>query len=619
MGHPDGERMPIPGASAMKPESIRPWKWETEHGTARVVTSQKHVRRVRELIERRGESGILIDTETTGLQRDRKLRLIQIGWGRTCWIIDPYSAPARMLAKDIRDAVWIAHNVPFDLISFGNWHYGENSQAIYAWMLDKALAGRAIDTMIAEQIAQSQRSYSRLAVLAAEEGVPNQYEDAWHDSAEQLGYTAENKYRAVSANNEAWLKYCAHDIFQLRAVHRRVRPGLGERLVRDETICHVLYEIIRHRGMDLHFGMANELYRELENKRSQIREKLVPLGIHSESSPAQVRNTLSRLGVTLTAVTAAGRPSVARGVLETVERPKKAKKVVAQILRARSLTKDMGTVQNLAAHSDGTRVYPDLRVIGARTGRSSCSTPNLQQLNKHSGDHRVRGLLMADWGHVLGSVDYDGIELRTAAELAGDKRLRKRLMGGADIHGELAEQIYGPNYTPRERNAAKSGIFALLYGAGDSTVHAHSGMETVEEAQALRAAWRELYPAVAKASDSWTAEAESTGQTILPNGWAPAVGVNGRGDIAAYRAVNYQVQGMAAFIFRQGAIQLARAGLWDYVRMVVHDEFACSIPAEKAADTLELIRATAEVRRGKMAYTTSGELYGRHWGIKEDA
>ena len=601
----------------MKPELVKPWKWETRHGTARVVSTAKHIRRAEQLLVERKDSGILIDTETTGLERDRKLRLIQLGWGRICWIVDPYSVAGKRLAKPIQDAVWIAHNAPFDLVSFGNWRHGErNAAATHTWMLDKALAGRVHDTMIAEQVSQCHPYYSSLSKLAAEEGVANTYEDAWNDNAEKLGYTSDNKYRAVSSNNKAWLRYCAHDIFQLRAVYRRVKPELDEQLVKDETLCHVMYAILGHRGMCVHFGMASELYNELADKRLQIREKLAPLGIHSENIHAQIRNTLLRLGVKLTETTPTGQYSVRKGILEAIDYPKKARKVVGQILKARSLTKDMGTVQNLAGHSDGTRVYPDIKVIGARTGRSSCAAPNLQQLNKHSGDPRVRGLLMADWGHVLGSVDYDGIELRTIAELSADKSLRKKLLGGADIHGELAEQIYGPGYSPKERNAAKTGIFAMLYGAGDNAIHAQAGMETVEEAQALRAAWRESYPQAAKASDRWTEEADLTGQTVLPNGWSPAMGTDSQGRVAAYRAVNYNVQGMAAFIFRQGAIQLARAGLWDYVRMVVHDEFACSLPEDRAEETLAVIQTTAEVRRGKMTYTTKGELYGRHWGLE---
>lgn len=74
---------------------------------------------------------------------------------------------------------------------------------------------------------------------------------------------------------------------------------------------------------------------------------------------------------------------------------------------------------------------------------------------------------------------------------------------------------------------------------------------------------------------------------------------------------------MAAFIFWEAANQLARGGLWSYVQMVVHDEFVVSLPKRNAPHLLELIRETAEVKRGKMVYTTKGELYGRHWGTEE--
>ena len=52
--------------------------------------------------------------------------------------------------------------------------------------------------------------------------------------------------------------------------------------------------------------------------------------------------------------------------------------------------------------------------------------------------------------------------------------------------------------------------------------------------------------------------------------------------------------------------------------MVVHDEFAVSLPKDQAQELLGAIMHAATVTTKRMIYTTGGELYGSHWGIKDD-
>ena len=83
------------------------------------------------------------------------------------------------------------------------------------------------------------------------------------------------------------------------------------------------------------------------------------------------------------------------------------------------------------------------------------------------------------------------------------------------------------------------------------------------------------------------------------------------GNLAAYRAINYHIQGMAAYIFKIGAIQIAQAGLWGLVRMVVHDEFVLSLPFKALLN--DVIQA-GKIERKRITYTLSGEIYGEYWG-----
>ena len=607
----------------MKRETIKPWVWKTDYGTATVVTKPKHVAAVRELYK---SGRIFLDTETTGLERNRVLRLVQVGWGKRVWLIDPIAMPELVheLMEPNLGLTFVCHNAPFDLLSLGLWHFGTRDDAfggydakpIYKWMIDKALKGEVVDTMVAEQVRTSTPRFQGLAKLAALEGVPNSYEDAWNDNADELGYDHDTKYRAVSVNNKYWLRYSAHDVFQLRAVYKRNQEILDHPTCQLETKIAVLYGVLSHRGMYVDAQRLVKVWKEMSKDLDSKVKYLASQGIHKPKSTVQCANALKKAGAKLTEKTDTGRIKLDKYVLEALKDHKSDRVafLAGRILQARSVQTDRSSLETISRESDGDRVYPNLSPIGALTSRSSCSTPNLQQLNKHEGDKRVRGVMMADYGHVMASVDFDGMELRTIADLTNDKRLIERLMGGADIHGEVTLQIYGKKFSPEERNKCKIGIFAMLYGATDSSVAKQAGC-TIVEAEGLREAWRDLYPRCAKVTDRWIREARDTASTTLPSGWSPTIARNRKtGEVLAYRAVNYQIQGYAGFIFKQAGVQLAEAGLWRHVRMVVHDEFVLSLREGKAEGLIERVKAATVVKRKRMTYTTSGEIYGRHWG-----
>ena len=587
-------------------ELLSKWKWKQEFGTARTVVSDKEEYSVRELME----SGImLLDTETTGVDHKRSLRLVQVGWKNKAWLLDPVTNNA--LIRDIMDsqAIFICHNIAFDLVTLSCWRYADK----YAWALDKVLKNQAYCTMVAEQIITSNARQKSMSALAGEEGVPNIYEDEFNDRADKLGISHDEKYAKFELNDPYYLRYSVHDIFQLWAVYKRLREHFSNDLVIKETQCSVLFEILKHRGMAIDLKKADELDKELGLELAKYKRWLVKKDIVKINSGDQVASALMNSGAKLKTLTPTGKTKVDKGVLESIKKPAAANVIAVRVLKARSLAKDQASINNLKGNAVKDRVYPTLWRIGAVTGRSSCSTPNLQQLNKHAGDKRVRGLLMADEGHRLGSVDYDGLELRVIADLSKDKGLISHLRDGADIHGELARQVFGKKYTDKQRNQAKTGIFAMLFGAKDKSIAIQVKFD-VEEASALREAWQSQYPKVAKYSIQIAREANQTGHTVLPNGWQPSVGFDKRGNIAGYKAVNYQIQGMAAFLVRAAAVQLARTNLFGYIRMLVHDEFVSSMPIDDAESIIEEIAVNARVETKRMVYTTSKELYQQHWG-----
>ena len=101
-------------------------------------------------------------------------------------------------------------------------------------------------------------------------------------------------------------------------------------------------------------------------------------------------------------------------------------------------------------------------MTNVRTGRTSCSDPNLQQVPRNK---ELRTLFTAPNGRVLIEADYSQLELRIAADYACEKHMIKIYRNGGDIHTETAMTLNGgkePSY--EDRTKAKPVNFGFLYG-----------------------------------------------------------------------------------------------------------------------------------------------------------
>ena len=92
---------------------------------------------------------------------------------------------------------------------------------------------------------------------------------------------------------------------------------------------------------------------------------------------------------------------------------------------------------------DNKRIYPKYRPL-VRTGRTSCSNPNLQQLPR---DARFREMIIAPPGYWLLQIDYSVLELRTLAQIClrryGKSVLADLFCQGIDPHKHTARLLLG--------------------------------------------------------------------------------------------------------------------------------------------------------------------------------
>ncbi|MGH3965949.1 MAG: DNA polymerase [Pseudonocardiaceae bacterium] len=233
--------------------------------------------------------------------------------------------------------------------------------------------------------------------------------------------------------------------------------------------------------------------------------------------------------------------------------------------------------------SSAGRIHPDVKLLGATTGRMSIGTPPLQQFPEPA-----RGIVLADNGDGLTSIDWSQIEPVIAANLAGEHEVVARYEDPAvkaDLYLPVAEKA------GIERKQAKTVLLGLLYGLGVVKLADQLGC-SVDDAQDLSLSVFKVMPRVA----NWTRQLRREGERhmkvitlsgrILP---VPMGTYHGRTSVQTHKAINFTVQGSAYDLLADCLIAIENAGLGDTVYLAMHDELIVS--TEAANDVRKLMEA----------------------------
>ena len=174
-------------------------------------------------------------------------------------------------------------------------------------------------------------------------------------------------------------------------------------------------------------------------------------------------------GVGLKAIekTAKGVPSVSSDVLVNyVGNP-----VVDDLLEYRRLTKLETFIKSWEEIQVNDRIYPSFNIT-ARTGRTTCSSPNIQQIPQ---DKNVRNLIEARPGWKIKEQDYSQIELRVASMFSGDANMQHAYQSGSDLHSKTTELLFGDtsSLSPQEQKRKRTQSKACF--SGDTEILTEKG------------------------------------------------------------------------------------------------------------------------------------------------
>lgn len=311
------------------------------------------------------------------------------------------------------------------------------------------------------------------------------------------------------------------------------------------------------------------------------------------------------VGLKVIEKTAKGAPSVSSDVLVNyVGNP-----VVDDLLEYRRLTKLETFIKSWEKIQVDDRIYPSFNIT-ARTGRTTCSNPNLQQIPQ---DKNVRNLIEARPGWKIIEQDFSQIELRVASMFSGDANMQHAYQSGSDLHSKTTELLFGdtshlsPQEQKRKRTEAKSMNFGFLYGMSAKTFVDYAkgyGLNiTEEQSESFRNNFFEAYPRLLPWHEECKDYARKNGHTWSPIGrkrFLPDINSSNWSDrgSAERQSINSGVQGFASDMCISALSDIVFSDIIDHERCKVlgsvHDAILFEVKDDYVDEVVPMIKEMME-------------------------
>lgn len=294
----------------------------------------------------------------------------------------------------------------------------------------------------------------------------------------------------------------------------------------------------------------------------------------------------------------------------------------------------LSTYMDMKYVKSDVRIHPRFTNV-LRTGRTSCSSPNAQNLPSRDKEFPLRNMYLADEGMLLCATDYSFIELVCLAEsciqrfgfsIMGDiinagvdphrwfAGVRSRLITGDTSFTKSPQEVLAVNaflkeqVTSKQRQDAKAANFGLPGGMGSKLFYCNcreQGIDiTIEDAEEMHFLWLNTFTEMKyhkqptevhdtervrnayRFVDPETDEYEDMEEPTDKNGRKQlyrAVLINGmiRNNCSFSAALNVQFQGLAAYGIKRAMWHLAMYGYLPRLRNMVHDEIVYVLRPEE--------------------------------------
>jgi DNA polymerase I-like protein with 3'-5' exonuclease and polymerase domains len=587
---------------------------------------------------------LAIDTETTGLDWTEDLvGSINLAARRTAVVAikDALAPVARWLGDEVKaERELVFHEAKFDLHqlreTFGlHVPYPVHDTKIESFLVDNLGAGRFDKRFI-------KKGTHSLKPLTAMNINP----DALEPQTKLLAAIKARGGNGIAdwsmlidtEDEHLFTDYAGYDPWDTLELHRFFHPQIvnwqnpeGDywsltRCYEMERWLVLAFRDMEERGIMVERRFLENWRDELEVKVRKAKKRLVKLAgrdINWNSHPQLCELLYTKRGLGLVPPhwtkpkrgkegTHVSKPSTDEVALLTLGHP-----VGEALINYREATKQHGTyaLGLLDAIARDGAIHATFKGTGARTGRTSCEDPNLQQQTRESG---VRKAYHARNGLVLRFADLSQVEMRFGAHFANEKTLIRGFINDPDFdtHRATAIVMYGlagREPSERQRKFGKILNFTTLFGGGVKKVAEQlqerlklpDVMQALREqryrpepgespylalARVLKERYANAMPNMIKATREWAEIAEARGYVMTAYGHHRFLD-----DDRWYSAFNTTVQGTAGGHAKQALVKVYREKqLKDRALaclLLIHDEIVYESDGDPRTDrdVLELM------------------------------
>jgi len=416
---------------------------------------------------------------------------------------------------------------------------------------------------------------------ADKEGKP--YERTRPSQAKLNSYAIKHMKELQEANLEAVAKYAIADaqateelMKTFASVGQKNKNVLFKKIDKVVKLCLKL----RLRGIRIDINKAREVRQELDMNVTSLKDNLKEIAgedvnIWSNDEVGKVLQGRIK-GLKFTAT---GKVQIKGDWLDKQE--DKFCKILSEVRTIDKINRDfidkMIELQEYTTGKDAEfgRIHPEFNIFGTKTGRFSCTSPNVQQIpsrDEYLGP-LCRSIFVPEEGKQMYSLDYSNQEGRLQIHYAF-----KTYCKGSDII--VSEFLQNPKLDLHARVAKMAGItrnhakiinLGLSYGMGLSSLSKQLKC-TYDQASALKEKYLEAAPYLRSLSNKCMKSIRSHGYIRTIGGrhvHRDKIGPDGKD--FDYRALNKLIQGSAADQLVDAMIACDAAGI-DIV-MPIHDQF----------------------------------------------
>jgi len=375
---------------------------------------------------------------------------------------------------------------------------------------------------------------------------------------------------------------------------------------------------MQQRGVLVDTAFCKENVQQINKRLAEITRTIKEdhKGINVRSPKQLAEYLFTDCGLKCDYVTEKGNPAFDEWNLSKYDHP-----LIPLIIEKRDLEKIKTTyLEALQEKADENNViHCDFHQTGARTGRFSCSKPNLQNIPRSARvDVRRAFICRPDYTNFY--FDYSQIELRILAHYSQEpKMIEEYNKTDNDLHSITCKAVFG-EVTKQKRNLSKNINFGIIYGMGPKKFCEMVNRQYPEFNMTYTQAREYInkYYATYQKVRTFTWRVP---QKILDKGYVTDIFGRRytcpRGE--TYKGVNYLIQGCAAGIIKKSMIQIAKL-LEDKksnVLLTIHDELVIEIHK----DEQHLVRSIVELMEDRTSFRVpilvNVESTTSNWAEKE--